>query len=72
MNCLEGKWEDSVKETMLVLPANKIISLVGIWARKKSVWILRKHPGLAMLTPEECAIEVSEDGKGEGDIVEPA
>ena len=57
---------------MLALSASEIISLVGIWAGKKSVWILRKHPGLAMLAPEECAIEVSEDRKDEADIMEPA
>lgn len=57
---------------MLALHASDIISLVGIWVGKDSVWILRKHPGLAMLTPEECAIEVSEDGEGEADIEEAA
>lgn len=58
MNCLEGTWDEG---TMLALHANDIISLVGIWVGKGPVWILRKHPGLAMLTPEECGIEVSED-----------
>ena len=62
MNCLEGKWEE---ETMLALDAKDIISLVGIWVGKKSVWILRKHPGLAMLTPEECGIEDSDGGEDE-------
>lgn len=47
---------------MLALDAKNIISLVGIWVGKNSVWILRKHPGLAILTPEECGIEDS-DGR---------
>ena len=42
----------------------------NIWAGKDSVRILRKHPGLTMLTPEECAIEVSEGGEGEAGIEE--
>ncbi|KAF8809876.1 hypothetical protein BYT27DRAFT_7077462 [Phlegmacium glaucopus] len=62
LNCLEGQWQEG---TMLALNANDIISLVGIWAGKNSVWILRKHPGLAMLTPEECGIEDSDGGEGE-------
>ena len=61
LNCLEGEWEEGI---MLALHASDIISLVGIWTGKKSVWILRKHPGLAILSPEECAIEVSEGGEG--------
>jgi len=59
LNCLEGEWGEGI---MLALHASDIISLVGIWAGKDSLWILRKHPGLAMLTPEECA---SEGGEGE-------
>jgi hypothetical protein len=50
---------------MLALNANDIISLVGIWAGNESVYILRKHPGLTMLTPEECGIEDSDGGEGE-------
>ncbi len=50
---------------MLALNASDIISLVGIWGGNNSVWILRKHPGLAMLTPEECGIEESDGGEGE-------
>ncbi len=67
LNCLEGEWEQGI---MLALHASDIISLVGIWAGKDSVWILRKHPGLAMLTPEGCAVEVSEGGEGEAGIEE--
>jgi len=62
LNCLEGQWQEG---TMLALNASDIISLVGIWGGNNSVWILRKHPGLAMLTPEECGIEDSDGGEGE-------
>jgi len=62
LNCLEGQWQEG---TMLALNASDIISLVGIWAGQNLVWILRKHPGLAMLTPEECGIEDSDGGEGE-------
>ena len=58
LNCLEGEW--AAEGTMLALSASDIISLVGIYVGEK-VWVLRKHPGLAMLTPEECGIEVNED-----------
>ena len=67
LNCLKGEWEEG---TMLALHASDITSLVGIWAGENSVWILRKHPGLAILTPEECAIEVSKGGEDEADIEE--
>jgi hypothetical protein len=62
LNCLEGQWKEG---TMLALNASDILSLVGIWNGKNSIWILRKHPGLAILSPEECGAEVSDDGKSE-------
>jgi hypothetical protein len=51
-----GKWSSSV----YVLETSAIVSLIGIWAYNDHVHILRKHPGLALLTLDECGI-VGED-----------
>jgi hypothetical protein len=42
-----------------VLEISAIVSLVGIWTYNDHVHVLQKHPGLALLTLEECGI--SED-----------
>lgn len=47
-----GVWSNDIK----VLPVSKITSLVGIWCYQKWVYILRKHPGLALLNVEESGI----------------
>jgi len=49
-----------------------ILNIVGIWTAQETsgrTYILRKHPGLAMLSKEECGIpapdgEMSADGEG--------
>jgi hypothetical protein len=51
-----GKWSSSV----YVLETSAIVSLIGIWAYNDHVHILCKHPGLALLTLDECGI-VGED-----------
>ena len=40
--------------------ASAIVSLIGIWTYGDHVHILRKHPGLNLLTSDESGIE-SED-----------
>lgn len=56
-----GKWN-----TGLVKVANTIdiTSLVAVWEAETSrnIYILRKHPGLAMLQDDECGIENINDG----------
>ena len=43
----------------MVLKVSSIQSLVGIWVGvlSKEVYILRKHPGLQLLTQEERGLE---------------
>jgi hypothetical protein len=44
-----GEWGDSME----VLPVSQILDLIGIWVSKKTIYPLRKHPGLAMLRFED-------------------
>lgn len=41
------------------MEASNILSIVGIWAAEasKNVYILRKHPGLKLLSPYEAGKE---------------
>ncbi|KAF8890363.1 hypothetical protein BD779DRAFT_1469283 [Infundibulicybe gibba] len=50
-----GRWSSHIA----VLDVEKIIDIVGIWLAEKTkrVYILRKHPGLALLTADECGKE---------------
>jgi Transposase family tnp2 len=56
------KWRGVWSEKMEVLPASAILSIVGIWSNQSKVYILRKHPGLALLSEEERG---TEPGEGE-------
>ena len=40
-----------------MLDTSAIVSLVGIWTYNENVHILRKHPGLTLLTLDESGIE---------------
>jgi uncharacterized short protein YbdD (DUF466 family) len=40
-----------------VLETAAIVGLIGIWTYNNHVHILRKHPGLTLLTQEECGID---------------
>ena len=51
-----GVWSDKIE----VLPASTIHSIVGIWPYESRVYILRKHPGLSLLSEEECGKEQEE------------
>lgn len=55
LNYPRGQWDTRLKK---VANIDDIISLVGIWEAEesKNVYILRKHPGLAMLQDDECGI----------------
>jgi len=57
----------------VVLDAQNIMDKVVIWhmkTAKAKIWILRKHPGLAMLSPEEVR-EVEDDvNESEDDMEE--
>jgi hypothetical protein len=47
------QWSSSV----YVIETSAIVSLIGIWVYNDHVHILRKHPGLNLLTLDECGID---------------
>jgi hypothetical protein len=54
---IRGKWESPT--ILKVIEASHILDLVGIWSAEasKNIYVLRKHPGLAMLSAVECGKE---------------
>lgn len=55
LNCLEGFWQQGV---MHAINIEQIHSIVGIWTgKKKSVWILRKHPAWSLINSDEISID---------------
>ncbi|KIM39633.1 hypothetical protein M413DRAFT_29330 [Hebeloma cylindrosporum] len=51
-----GVWN---RQTLKVADVAAILNIVGIWTASETsgrTYILRKHPGLAMLSKEECGI----------------
>ena len=52
-----GKWSEEIK----VMETSRLVNLIGIWEYESRVHILRKHPGLDMLSPDECGFEEKED-----------
>ena len=48
-----GTWRGIWKKEVDVMPVSVIHSVIGIWEGEKNVYILRKHPGLALLSAEE-------------------
>jgi hypothetical protein len=56
-----GRWGGEWSEEIRVMETSCLISLIGIWEYESRVHILRKHPGLDMLSPDECGFEGMED-----------
>ena len=56
---LFGKWYGKWSSSVYVLETSAIVGLIGIWTYNDHVHILRRHPGLTLLTLEECGIETS-------------
>src|SRR6201996_7776660 len=54
---LFGRWYGKWSPSLCVLETSAIVSLVGIWTYNENVHILRKHPGLTLLTLDESGIE---------------
>lgn len=54
---IRGKWESPT--ILKVIEASQILDIVGIWSAEASenIYVLRKHPGLAMLSAVECGNE---------------
>lgn len=63
LNIPRGQWSTN----LAVINTADILDIVGIWVAEtsKKVYILRKHPGLAMLSAEECGIEEASDDEEE-------
>lgn len=59
----QGTWADHIATAR----ASSIEAIVGIWEgiRTKHVHILRKHPGLNMLSDMECGNQSEEDFEGD-------
>jgi hypothetical protein len=55
---IKGKWDHSL---IHALDLSSIIDIVGIWEAKSNVYILQKHPALAMLSAEELGIAEEEN-----------
>lgn len=70
LNMWRGTWAQNIH----VLPVKNITDKIGIWempnAANGHVWILQKHPGLAMLSTAETEQveenEINEDMDGKG------
>ena len=54
---LFGRWYGTWSSEVLVLQTSAIVGLIGIWTYNNHVHILRKHPGLTLLSQEECGID---------------
>ena len=56
---IQGRWPSaSAKVKIAAIEVESIHTVVGIWAPQSgNIYILRKHPGLLMLTPLECGIQ---------------
>ena len=69
LNIPRGVWN---RHTPMVANVVDILNIVGIWTVPETsghTYILRKHPGLAMLSKEESGISASDGGTaldGEG------
>jgi hypothetical protein len=60
LQLLYGRWYGRWSFSVYVLETSAIVSLIGIWTYKDNVHVLRRHPGLALLTSDESGID-SED-----------
>ena len=58
LNVIYGKWATQI----LAIKVDDIVDIIGIWAAPKCerVYVLRKHPGLELLTSEECGQELED------------
>jgi hypothetical protein len=47
------------------MKASSILDIVGIWKYSEHIYMLRRHPGLAMLSHEEKEGNFDEDNEDE-------
>jgi hypothetical protein len=68
LGCIRGKWDAS---TPKAINGRHIRDIVGIWSAPSvshRVYILRKHPGLSLLSPEETGVANLDIGGEELDL----
>jgi hypothetical protein len=56
-----GRWCGEWSQDCMVLRTASLVTLVGVWEWESKVHILRKHPGLDMLSSEEYGVEEQEE-----------
>ncbi|KAH9011114.1 hypothetical protein EDB84DRAFT_1279306 [Lactarius hengduanensis] len=56
-----GRWSGEWSSDCMVLETSSLTNLVGVWAWGANIHILRKHPGLDMLSSEEHNIGEQEE-----------
>lgn len=63
---VQARWPDNEAQAVQVLECRHIQDVIGIWKAPLSrfVYMIRKHPGLSMLTEEERGQQSVEDGEG--------
>lgn len=69
LNVQRGDWASG---TLQIADTREIRALIGIWEgfNTKKIYILRKHPGLEMLSEEESGIEAEYGVENEQEIEE--
>ena len=55
------KWRGIWSKEIHVLPAATLCSVIGVWQQFARAYVLRKHPGMAMLSAEECGKDTDDD-----------
>jgi hypothetical protein len=61
LNRWRGTWSHDIE----VLEVSEIQGLIGIWGFNSRIWVIRKHPGLSLLSQEEYGIQTAETEKDE-------
>jgi hypothetical protein len=64
-----GHWTGIWSQDISVLPVKNITGKIGIWDRPRNgpySWMIRKHPGLAMLSAAET--EKTQENEGSEDM----
>lgn len=56
---LVGEWDEDLR----ALSVSDIHALIGIWRvpNSKRVYVLQKHPGLEMISPEKAEAEIDDE-----------
>jgi len=61
------KWRGIWSKEIHVLPAATLCSVIGVWQQFARAYVLRKHPGMAMLSAEGCGKDTNDDDDDDDD-----